>query len=332
MASVEHLLASCGVGAANLTLYLEESAHPRGSNIHGTLRLQGGKVGQHIERLNIGLCHFGAISNAGGVAMREEILSSATIAQDIDVLPGSVQDYDFAVEIPDHVYITCRPYSFNQNHQGGRVVAEADIRWAVNPRAAVELNVVAHREVFAVWQAMETLGFTEREGGKVREYPSATIVNFLTGTEGLKNALEKWYCPPEPLAAELGAVGLCLAVRDGEVIGRAMLSRRASDLQGHLLSFLIADIRDLDFRIRCSDLRDRLGNPLQDRAIAVLREMLDGELLLPGSEHRWLLRGSETPKSASDDLLRPAENGAATPGSELLLPIDHEYEQGEAQR
>jgi len=309
---VKRLLAACGFGAARMTLALEEAEHPRGSNIHGRVTLTGGAVPQRVERLTIALLEY---SQSG----KSNALAQQTLPAPLTIEPRRLQAYAFSIEVPDAARLSLKT-SFGTKET--KILVTAAIPWAVNRRASVPVNIVPHREIVAVRQAMLALGFREQSGPGLKAVADAYA-------EGYWDAVIHRYDPPDSLSARLDNVKLLLDVERGVLTANVSVHHRARGLKETLGSLTGSTVDTSIIEIPCRELRDIEGRPRPDGATGRLAELLNKALAHPNDVRNSLLRASATPQSTPGQLLRPVASGGKTPVDELMRPVDANPKSGE---
>jgi sporulation-control protein spo0M len=315
MSAIQRLLARLGIGSAELEVALDAAAHPRGSSVLGTIRLRGGDVAQRIDTLTVALCQYAA---SGKQVSR---LAECVPAAWIDVPPLSTQTFPFTLPIPDDAYLTAG-HGFGRKHdRSGFLVAEADIRWAVNPKVTAALNIVPHREMTAIWEAMRQLGFVQEGdvGSLWSESMAATALNL---SHLLSNAISQTFVPVGEMRDRIDHVTLTLAVERGALFAKWSLHRATHNLKERLGALAGADKLDADLEFPCRDLRDRDGKPTAAAVLPLLQRLVASALVRPDADRQSLLRGADSPGIAPDALLRPAGHAPTTRPGDLLRPSD----------
>src|SRR5690242_18545007 len=117
---MKRLLAACGIGAARLTLTLEEPEHPRGADIHGKLMVAGGAVPQRIERLTVALVEY--------LPNKSNIIAQSLVRQ-LTVEAHSLTEYAYCLQVPNDARLSMPPSSATCVT---KIVAGAEIPWAFN--------------------------------------------------------------------------------------------------------------------------------------------------------------------------------------------------------
>ncbi len=302
---MKRLLAACGIGGARVVVVLEEQDHPRGANIHGTLILVGGAVSQRVERLVVSLVERAHLGKWNNLAVKR-LRPAATVE------PGAVEEHPFSLEVPDEARLSVVGRSVSS---ATAIVAVADIRRAVKPRAAVAVHIVPHREIVAIRRAMAALGFLERAAGGLKALPDSFA-------EGYYDSVVVRYDPPDSLKQQIQDVSLHLTVDRGVALCKMFVRRRMRSLKETLMDLTLGEIDPTTLRIPCRELRDLQGKPRPDGATDRLAEHLNRALASPDAVEFSLLRASTAPATATDELVRPAMPGQGTSHDDLLRPSD----------
>lgn len=300
MTTFEEVLAQVGIGNADLTLHLPSGLWPRGGEVPGKLSLHGGTVPQQIESLVVRLDELVTQGKSSEWKPRDERFVTTQFL----TVPYGKAEWEFLLRVPDDARLSTGPSAMLW-----RVSVEADILWAVNPRAQAAIEVVPHYEVIAVQRALETAGFTKTNmylDFAIRESPDTVVT---------------YYKAPLSLREQVDGAALHLRVFGAFVHGRLILNRHQHSVGEHLLALVGADREEHPLQIRRDALLNDRGGPNTDGATPALQALLSHALILPdNADAKTLLRSASGPPLDSDTLLRPA---AGTGGeSNLLRPTD----------
>jgi sporulation-control protein spo0M len=300
MSTFEQLLAAAGVGATQLALSLDSGVWPRGGHVTGKLKLAGGFVEQRIESLTVRLDEFITHGKSSEWKHRDEAVLASTFVS----VPNKLDEIPFQLRVPDDARV-----SGSQVAKTWRVSVEADILWAVNPRAELAVEIVPHFEVTAVQRALERRGFT-RTGVYIdfamTESPDTVVV---------------YYRAPGSLRDQIDGASLHLRVYGDNVFGRLILNRHQHGVGEHLMALVGGDREEHGFQILRSELLNDKGGPNSDAANLILDDILARALVLPGNaDEKTLLRPAAGPPPNSDSLLRPADSSGSSSSADLLRP------------
>jgi hypothetical protein len=311
------LMARIGVGTATLTLKLKTDTFPRASTIDGILTLEGGTVEQPIARLIVKLMEY----RQAGKSSHWVQLNQSEVVEDISIAPQEMQKYTFQLPVPASTRLTTNAAFLNNTT---RVVAEADILWAVNPRTQVDVHITPEPEILILDSAMRRLGFTSPI--QAFETPLSVFL-FSFPEDAFNGTVQKTYSAPSSLQEQITHATLQLHIEQGWVQGRLLLNRREIHLTDYWKAMTGGDKEEFPIEVSCERLRNKEGLAT---AVTIVREILDRTLILPDNEKNWLLRASHNPDTGADSLLRPAASDSASPVGELLIPSspDHQLEEG----
>jgi hypothetical protein len=289
---IDEFMARIGVGAAMLTLKLEAGAFPRGGVIEGILTLEGGAVEQRIERLLVKLHEYRQSGKSSYWAQLNEI----EIAKDVTIGPHQVQTFLVQLPVPAATHLTTNNAGFHDSTT--KVVAEADILWAVNPHTSIHVKIIPEPEILILDTTMAYLGFTS----PVQSFVTLPQL-FPSQADKLTGKVQKTYTAPSDLQEQITHATLRLYLEESWVRGSLFLNHREHRLADYLKAMVGGDEEEFPIDIPCEHLQDP-----QDiaTAVSILQEILNRALILPDNEKNWLVRASSNPDTGADILLRPA--------------------------
>jgi sporulation-control protein len=301
MSTIDQLLAAVGVGSAQVELRLDAGVWPRGGELTGMLVLNGGVVAQNIESLTVRLEELVTQGKSSEWKRRGEQILGRRFA----TMPGQRSVLPFKLRIPEDARITT-----SKSMLTWRVAVEADILWALNPRADVRIDVAAHHEVTAVQRALERIGFATTNvyvDFALRESPDTVVT---------------YYKAPPNVREQIDGASLHARVFGAFVHGRLILNRHQHSVGEHLLALVGADREEFPFQIPRDALLNPKGGPNGKGAAPALQDILSRALVLPSNvDQKTLLRAATGPPSEAMSLLRPA-SGSSTDDAGLLRPAD----------
>lgn len=312
---IDEWLARVGVGAAVLTMQLESDTFSRGTVIEGTLTLEGGAVEQHIEQLLVRLSEY----HQAGKSSHWEELGKGEVIGAITIAPGEVQQYPFAMPVPARTRMTTQAGFYDKSTQ---ITADADILWAINPRAQMYVTIAPEPEFMLLDTAMRRLGFAS----PTQRFDSIITPALFQSNEFI-GKVQKTYTAPTTLQQQITDATLLLYIEDGHVCGSLLLNHREERLADYLKAMVGGDKEVFPLQIPRGQLQ---GPQSLETATAIIQEMLEQTLILPDNEKRWLLRASDNPHAGADSLLRPAAPNPETHAHELLHPASPDQTDQEA--
>lgn len=291
------ILAALGIGGARIFVELQDSVHPRGSEIRGQVIVVGGFVPQHMHGVTLELVETTSQGRGSSSrSLRRDILAKA-----MDIRPTERRAFAFRVRLPDGARLTTWISRSRKAAIAGCLLkAEAHTAWGIDPRAGATLNVVQHSEITAIQEAFVSLGF--REAGPSRPALSSQ-----------EDAMVRKFIPLGDWRTALDAATLQTRINGGSVEGRLFLNLREINLAERLQAMLGGNRLECDFTIPRAGL-----NP--DTALPYLKEIIDGSLLNPADPRNRLLRPAEAPNQPEKTLLRPATSASQADSRMLLRP------------
>ncbi|MCW3095679.1 MAG: sporulation protein [Chthonomonadaceae bacterium] len=252
---LEEFMARIGVGTATLTLKLQKTQFFHGDTIEGSLILEGGAVEQHVERFLVMLSEY----HAAGKNSYWKTVTTVDVTEAVLIAPHQVQEYAFQLPVPDVAHITTSDYAANST----RIVAEADILWAVNPSVSVDVQITPDPEILVLDAAMNALGFT------------TTHQLFSEPMNPSLKAVQKTYIAPSSLQDQITDATLQVHNGEGKLSGRLILNHRELHLADYVKAIVGGDKEKLPLEIPSEQLLGEQGLTL---ATAILQQMLDQAL------------------------------------------------------
>ncbi|MDN5849811.1 MAG: sporulation protein [Nitrococcus sp.] len=227
MSFLKRTLASVGIGAARVDTILDsERTHP-GSELSGTIHIQGGDLAQEIEHIELSLVTRYLQEIGADEAHVNHPLSQTRLRERFEVQPGATLDLPFTLQVPWETPLTL-----------GRTLVWVNtalsVSLAVDPSDRDALRVEPTPGMLAILEALGQLGFTlykadcEQNRRLGRSVPFVQELEFRPGGRyaGRLKELEV-VLAPEPggvrvwMEADLRARGLA-----GALLGELDLNER----------------------------------------------------------------------------------------------------------
>lgn len=290
-------LASIGIDSALLTLKLNSEYFSRGGVLEGKIKLEGGVIQQRIEKITVKLAEL----QQKGEDANWKTLSEAEFTGRIDIMPQETQERYFRLPIPDDTPIT----KGNYVTRSVKLMAEADILWAVNPRTYLNVRIVPEPEILILDVALRGLGFAEMRD------------DFSVGRLASDGMVKRIYDAPTALEDQITRAVLEVSVSGKHVRGHLALHRRAVHFTDYLKATVGGDREVFPINLSVEQLRGEKGIAT---ATAFFQGILDQALILPTNEKNWLLRSSTNPDTGETSLLRPLNAKQEDHEEELLRP------------
>jgi hypothetical protein len=280
-------LASLGIGGSSMEVFVGGLSHPRGSEVKGAVRINGGLVTQHFGTLLLRVRTL-----AHGRTEHGKVLVSECLQRSLTLAPHQELGFPFAFFLPDDARLSLSAWD---SREGCTLEASLGVRSVTRL-----LNVTNAREIGAVLYALRLLGFGER----------SWFPHHLTRPDENVEATAA-FRPPENLKEQLEALSVFLRVSGQHVIGKVVL----------ILRPLIGGNRvEHPFFIPRVELLTSDGELNPQGAIPHLKQLLAFSLALPEDPKTWMLRPSMSPPADPATLLRPTMPNTSAASKNLLRP------------
>lgn len=292
MVTLTSILVSLGIGNARIEISVDGDECPLGGTVEGLVTLDGGLASQTIEQLYL-----------TALELRGEGYSTILkipLARNLEIAPFQRMQFGFRFKLPHTIMLL-------RTRTTCRITARAEIKRAVDPRAALPLRIVEHREVTAIKAGMIDIGFREKMSFHLAE-PGRGLRRMDYRAIG---TLSEW----------LDGAQLQITSDGAHVLGTLTFYRRDVTVSDRFQSLAGQDKIVCPIQIPCETLLDSRGLPNFKAAANQLRQLLADTMLLPTDARNVLLRPSTSPAVPSECLLRPLGPPTADPSS-LLRPSD----------
>ncbi len=151
------LLASMGIGGATVDTVLAQSILVPGEILRGTIRIQGGKLDQTIDRINLVLESQAKREHSDEFVTEETVrISQHTISNRLHVPEGKMLEIPFEVPVPLDTPLT-RGMGFDFRIPMS-LRTEIDIAGAMNPSDRDWIAIEPNQAQARILQAMHNLG------------------------------------------------------------------------------------------------------------------------------------------------------------------------------
>ena len=292
MAQWEKMLASVGVGAAKMTVHLEEATQPRGSELRGTVELLGGNVPQHVEGIVISVGYTTVIVAGKAVVPIYHEVAKTVISKSFDIAPNQTESIPFALAVPETA------------PNGLTLSAQADVPGAVDPRAVIQLELSASLEMLAVHDALLHLGFE----AKSELRPHRLYAGRFTAN----------YAAPAELRAAVENGSIWLKREDVNIVGALEINHEERSFADAVKSLARQDRTQSPLSFAWDEIYEADAQPRREHLASLLKSAFVSALKLPDEEKATLLRAS-FPPDVSSELLRPASDNESD-AANLLRP------------
>ncbi|MDT2046394.1 sporulation protein [Priestia flexa] len=158
---LKKIFAKMGVGAAKVDLILNESTYTLGEHVEGKIKVQGGKVEQHINFINVEL--WMEVRGRNGEFHTHKVTSIPTVSSFL-IREGEEQEWGFKYELPMNIPISASNCSyFFQTH--------LDIEGGADAKDRDAIRIKAPETLYQFVEALESLGFREKhQSGQFNGY------------------------------------------------------------------------------------------------------------------------------------------------------------------
>jgi hypothetical protein len=292
----QRLLAYCSLGEMQMSVHVDGAAHPRGSEVKGSIWLEGKKTPLLLRELTLSL------------RSSYHNFMTLQLVELLPLAPAEQKEFPFAFRLPDDTPL--QTFDMLDTQPGGyKLVADTFFGDGGKCAAATQLNVTVHREIRAVLGAMRAMGFTDT---------TWFSHHLMRPDEGTQTTVA--FTPPEGLCEQLEAASLFLGVSETEVVGKIHLSLLDRSPGKQLRAIFGGKRQEYPLRIPRVALLTPSDLPNPVGAIPYLKQLLSHTLILPHDPQRWMLRPSMSPPEDADTLLRPTMPTPSAASENLLRP------------
>ncbi|MBN8252354.1 sporulation protein [Priestia flexa] len=149
---LKKIFAKMGVGAAKVDLILNESTYTLGEHVEGKIKVQGGKVEQHINFINVEL--WLEVRGRNGEFHTHKV-TSIPIVSSFLIREGEEKEWGFKYDLPMDIPISASNCSyFFQTH--------LDIEGGADAKDRDDIRIKAPEALYQFVEALESLGFREK--------------------------------------------------------------------------------------------------------------------------------------------------------------------------
>lgn len=155
MSLLNRMMASIGIGAAKVDTQLESSRVRAGDELRGVVRVVGGSVPQQVSQIYLFLMTQYRRQVGDRQVMETVTVDRFRVGDSFTIGPGEVREFPFQYRLADDVPVTV-----------GRtrvwLKTGLDVPSAVDPKDQDFLQILPHRYVQVVLDALDRLGFRIR--------------------------------------------------------------------------------------------------------------------------------------------------------------------------
>lgn len=231
MSFLHRMLASVGIGAAQVDTVLEKATFEPGEQLRGVVRVKGGQVEQQIDTIYISLMTQYVREVDDKKVFENAELGKYRVSEPFRIGAGEQRELPFSFPIPLHT-----PLSVGRTPIW--LKTGLDIKSAVDPTDADRIEVTPNKEIRTILDAVAQLGFRLREA--TCEY--APRLGYSVFVQELE------YVPVSgPFRGRLDELEVIVAPQNDYVDVFMQIDRKASGLSG-----LFAEAMEIDeTNVRC---------------------------------------------------------------------------------
>lgn len=152
MSFFNKMLASVGIGAAQIDTHLEKSSYYPGEEVHGIVHIKGGNVEQTVERIYLKLMTEYTRESDDKKYTESYTLAKINVSSRITLKPGDHQEIPFSFSLPLETPLTI-------SRQPVWVHTGLDIDNAIDPKDRDFIDVEPSKDASMIFEAVESLGF-----------------------------------------------------------------------------------------------------------------------------------------------------------------------------
>jgi sporulation-control protein spo0M len=297
-------LKKLGLSVVTLQVQLDSDTHRRDSEVTGTVSATVLINDRRLDRLVVTVCEYTEKEDNRLQDVATEVVASA-----VELRVDQLTQFRFSIRLPETLRLTRRRDS-SSDRAGARLAARAITNYdKVEAEALTRLNVVPHREICAVFSAMERLGFTATEWvGRDARVPAAGPMSARC-----------FFAPPN-LADRILEISLVLEPTRKHLRGTMIVRWRDRDLSEWMQAMVGQNRTQVPLLWTRSELLLKSTKPNTRFIASQLTKKIDSALTARENSYITLLRAAEAPNDAT--LLRPARSTGSASESMLVRPAE----------
>ncbi|QYR22979.1 sporulation protein [Paenibacillus sp. sptzw28] len=166
------LLASIGIGAAQIDTLLEKTRYAPGETINGVVRIKGGSVEQRIEAISLSVMTEYLKESGDNKYYKHGEVARFHVSAPFMLQSGENREVPFSFVLPENT-----PLSIGRTPVW--VKTELDIRGGVDPGDNDRIEVVPTPQIRTVFEALELLDFRLRKADCEHSYKHGGQLPFV---------------------------------------------------------------------------------------------------------------------------------------------------------
>jgi len=184
MCMFKKMLASLGIGSAEVNLEIPKPQAELGGVLEGTVEIKGGNIEQEVEKIYINVVLTSAYKSGDETKTVSRVISSVTVGEKMNIKPGQKERIPVSFQIPYNI-----PISKGRTRYYLRT--GLDIKQALDPADHDEITILPNKYLQMLFDAVAKLGFMEKRksgdyNGRFQEFeykPSNFMVRELDEME-----------------------------------------------------------------------------------------------------------------------------------------------------
>ncbi|MDH6672525.1 sporulation-control protein [Paenibacillus sp. LBL] len=153
MSFFNKMLASVGIGAAQIDTHLEKSSYYPGEEVRGVIHIKGGSVEQTVDRIYLKLMTEYTKESDDKKYIESYTIAKVNVSSRITLKPGDHQEIPFSFPLPPETPLTI-------SRQPVWIHTGLDIDNAIDPKDRDFIEVEPNPAASIVFDAVEDLGFS----------------------------------------------------------------------------------------------------------------------------------------------------------------------------
>ncbi|REE67583.1 sporulation-control protein [Paenibacillus taihuensis] len=227
MSMFKRMLASVGIGAAQVDLMLHEDVVRAGDTVNGVVRIEGGRVDQEVDDVYAYVMTRYLKEHNDSKVEHDAMIAKFPLAGKFTVQAEQVYEFPVSFKLPP-----CTPVSMG--HTPVWIRTGLEIKESIDPKDRDYLEVLPHPHAEAVLEAVKLLGF------RLREVSCEHAPHFGRMT-GMPFVQEFEFVPTSQFRGQLDELEIIFSPTESGIEMLLQIDRKARGLSG-----LFADAFDTD--------------------------------------------------------------------------------------
>jgi sporulation-control protein len=231
MSLFKKMLATVGIGAAEVDMQIDDARVAAGGSLSGTVRIRGGRVDQEVDDVYAYVMTSYLKESNDRKMNVDAVIAKVPLAGKMLVKAGQAYEFPFAFSLPNHT-----PATMGRTRVW--IQTGLDIKEAVDPKDRDGIEVYPHPHARVVLDAVQALGFRLRSVSNEYSPRYGKSAPFVQEFE---------FVPSNQFRGQLDELEVILYPEDHGVELLLQIDRKARGLMG-----LLAEVTDTDESfVRC---------------------------------------------------------------------------------